>query len=82
MRSLRFNLVTIGNRSMVKAGLCRPSAFCSEGGDEWQDMCVLEILPFPSQCPWIEVVSDEMQFGNFAVKLTGAADDTLVGPDW
>ena len=45
-------------------------------------MCVLEILPFPSQCPWLEVVSDEMQFGNFAVKLTGAADDTLVGPDW
>ena len=54
----------------------------SEGGDEWQDMCVLEILSFPSQCPWLEVVSDEMQFGSLAVKLTGTEDDTLVGPDW
>ena len=54
----------------------------SEGDDEWQDMCVLEILSFPTQCPWLEVVSDEMQFGSLAVKLTGTEGDTLVGPDW
>jgi len=54
----------------------------SEGDDEWQDMCVLEILSFPRQCPWLEVVSDEMQFGSLAVKLTGTADDAPVGPTW
>lgn len=32
--------------------------------------------------PWLEVVSDEMQFGSLAVKLTGTEDDTLAGPDW
>jgi len=54
----------------------------SEGADEWADMCVLEVMSFPSQCPWLEVVSDEMQFGSLAVKREGTHDETLVGPEW
>ena len=45
-------------------------------------MCVLKVMSFPSQCPWLEVVSDEMQFGSLAVKLEGTHDETLVGPEW
>jgi len=54
----------------------------SEGADEWADMCVLEVMSFPSQCTWLEVVSDEMQFGSLAVKREGTHDETLVGPEW
>jgi len=54
----------------------------SEDADEWADMCVLEVMSFPSQCTWLEVVSDEMQFGSLAVKREGTHDETLVGPEW